>query len=143
MTWRCERCDRILLFEKVVFSSFLCQNNRLVLVGFYQTFYHHAPCKVLDILSGFSYEKSAGRRYRQCFLSEKSCRKMYKIFSAVLRQQRKSDVMTSFGHSAHSAIYYKADSPLHVCCHIFLCPNNDKNCLHMGSKIVSMEVSYF
>jgi hypothetical protein len=32
---------------------------------------------------------------------------MYTIFSAVLRQQRKSDVMTYFGHSARSAVYYK------------------------------------
>jgi hypothetical protein len=35
---------------------------------------------------------------------------MYMIFSSVVRQQRKSDVMTSFGHSTRSAIYYKADS---------------------------------
>jgi hypothetical protein len=28
---------------------------------------------------------------------------MYTIFSEALRQQRKSDVMTSIGHSAHSA----------------------------------------
>jgi hypothetical protein len=41
---------------------------------------------------------------------DKSSRKMYTIFSAVLRQQRKSDVMTSFGHSARSAVYYQADS---------------------------------
>jgi hypothetical protein len=34
------------------------------------------------------------------------------IFFAVLRQERKSDVMTSFGHSARSAIYHKAGSPL-------------------------------
>jgi hypothetical protein len=33
--------------------------------------------------------------------------------SAVLRQQRKSDVMTSFGLSARSAVYYKAGYPLH------------------------------
>jgi hypothetical protein len=35
---------------------------------------------------------------------------MYTIFSAVLRQQRKSDVMTSFGLTAHSAVYYQAGS---------------------------------
>jgi hypothetical protein len=50
--------------------------------------------------------------YRQCFLLDKSCRKMYPIFSAVLRQQRKSDVMTYFGHTARSAIYYKAGSTI-------------------------------
>jgi hypothetical protein len=38
-------------------------------------------------------------------------RKMYTIFSAVLRQQRESDVMRYFGHSARSAIYYQAGSP--------------------------------
>jgi hypothetical protein len=32
---------------------------------------------------------------------------MYTIFSAVLLQQRKSDAMTSFGHTTRSAIYYK------------------------------------
>jgi hypothetical protein len=45
---------------------------------------------------------------------DKSGRKMYTIFSAVLhvREQRESDVMTSFGHSGRSAVYYKAGSPL-------------------------------
>jgi hypothetical protein len=38
---------------------------------------------------------------------EKSCRKMYTIFSAVQRQQRKSDVVTSFGLTACSAVYYQ------------------------------------
>jgi hypothetical protein len=61
-------------------------------------------------LIGFLYEKSAGRRYRQCFLLDKSCGKMYTISSAVLRQQRKSDVMTYFGHSDHSAVCYQAGS---------------------------------
>jgi hypothetical protein len=37
------------------------------------------------------------------FFLEKSCRKMYTIFSAVQRQQRKSDVMTSFGLT----VYYQ------------------------------------
>jgi hypothetical protein len=63
-------------------------------------------------LTGFSYEKSAGRRYRQCFILDKSCRKMYTIFSAVQRKQRKSDVMTCFGHFARSAIYYRGGYPL-------------------------------
>jgi hypothetical protein len=49
---------------------------------------------------GFSYEISAGRQYRQCFLSGK-------ILSAGQRQQRKSDVMTSFGLAACSAVYYQ------------------------------------
>jgi hypothetical protein len=63
---------------------------------------------------GFLNEKSAGRRYKQCVLLDKSSRKMYTIFSAVLRQQRKCDVMTYFGRSDRSAVYYKADSPLPV-----------------------------
>jgi hypothetical protein len=63
------------------------------------------------VVVGFSYEKSAGCRYRQCFPSDKSCRKMYMIFSAVLCQQRKRDAITSFGHPVRSAIYYKAGSP--------------------------------
>jgi hypothetical protein len=46
---------------------------------------------------------------------------MYTIFSAVLRQQRKSDVMTYFGHSSRSAVYYKAGSQLEeICCPIGL-----------------------
>jgi hypothetical protein len=52
---------------------------------------------------GFSFEKSAEHRYRQCFLFGK----MYTIFSAVQRQQRKSDVMSSFGLTACSAVYYQ------------------------------------
>jgi hypothetical protein len=32
---------------------------------------------------------------------------MYTIFSAVQRQQRKSDVITSFGLTACSAVYYQ------------------------------------
>jgi hypothetical protein len=35
------------LFSKVVFSSFLSQNNPLVLVGFYQNFYHHAAPSII------------------------------------------------------------------------------------------------
>jgi hypothetical protein len=37
---------------------------------------------------------------------------MYTIFFAVQRQQRKSDVMTSFGLAACSAVYYHAGSSL-------------------------------
>jgi hypothetical protein len=36
---------------------------------------------------------------------------MYTIISAVLGQQRKSDVMTSFGHSACSAVYLHKQVP--------------------------------
>jgi hypothetical protein len=39
------------------------QNNPLVLVGFYQS----SKRKVLDISIGFSYQKSAGRRYNVFF----------------------------------------------------------------------------
>jgi hypothetical protein len=39
---------------------------------------------------------------------------MYTIFSAVQGQQRKSDVMTSFGLTVCSAVYYHAGSSL--CC---------------------------
>jgi hypothetical protein len=63
-------------------------------------------------LIGFPYVKSAGCRYRQCLLLDKSCRKMHTIFSAVLRQQKKSDVMTYFGHPARSAVYCEVGSPL-------------------------------
>jgi hypothetical protein len=55
------------------------------------------------------------RRYRQCFILDKSCGKMYPIFSAVLRQQRKSDVMVYFGLAARSTVYYEAGSPLSDC----------------------------
>jgi hypothetical protein len=44
------------------------------------------------------------------FSLEKSSRNMYMIFSAVKRQQRKSDVMTSFGLAACSAVNYHAGS---------------------------------
>jgi hypothetical protein len=69
-------------------------------------------------LIGFSYEKSEGRRYRQCFHLDKSSRKMYTVYFVVLRQPRKSDVMMSFGHySVRSAVYYKARSPLSIITH--------------------------
>jgi hypothetical protein len=48
------------------------------------------------------------------FFLKKSCRKMYTIFSAVQRQRRISDVMTSFGLAAYSAVYYHAGSSLKV-----------------------------
>jgi hypothetical protein len=47
-------------------------------------------------LIGFSYEKSTERQYSQCSF-DKSCRKLYTIFSAVLRQQRKSVVRRRLG----------------------------------------------
>jgi hypothetical protein len=59
----------------------------------------------LDISIGFSYEKSAGRRHRQCFLLDKSCRKCTQSFPWCYVNREK---VTSFGHSARSAIYYKA-----------------------------------
>jgi hypothetical protein len=66
-------------------------------------------------LIDFSHEKSAGCWYldnRFFWINlDKFCRKMYTIFSTVLRQQRKSDAMMSFGHSARSASYYEAGSP--------------------------------
>jgi hypothetical protein len=68
---------------------------------------HIPPCIKRKVVIGFSYKKSGRRRYRQCFLLDKSCRKMHMIFSTLLRQQRKSDEMTYFGH----AVYYKAGSP--------------------------------
>jgi hypothetical protein len=57
-------------------------------------------------LIGFSYEKSA--RHQHGLLDK------YMIFFAVLRQQRKSDVMTYFGHSSRSAVCYKAGSQLNI-----------------------------
>jgi hypothetical protein len=56
------------LFSNVVFSSFMSQNNPLVLVGFYQTLHHHASKQSSHYVIGFSYEKSAGHRHRQCFI---------------------------------------------------------------------------
>jgi hypothetical protein len=49
---------------------------------------------------GFSYENLQDADTDNVFFLEKSCRKMYTIFSAVQRQQRKSDVMTAFGLTA-------------------------------------------
>jgi hypothetical protein len=46
------------------------------------------------------------------FSLKKSCRKIHTIFFAVQRQQRKSDVMTYFGLTACSAVYYHAGSSL-------------------------------
>jgi hypothetical protein len=71
---------------------------------FIKTYTIMQQTKYSRYLIDFSYEKSAGR-HRQCFLLDKSCRKMHTIFSAVLRQLRKSDVMTSIGHSARNSVY--------------------------------------
>jgi hypothetical protein len=75
----------------------MSQNNPLVLVDFIKTYAIMHQKQSSQYVIGFSYEKSARRRYRQCFL----------FFSAVQRQQRKSDVMTSFGLTACSAVYYQ------------------------------------
>jgi hypothetical protein len=40
----------------------------------------------------------------------KSCRKIYTIFSAVLRQLRKSDIISSLGQSARSVVYCQSGS---------------------------------
>jgi hypothetical protein len=74
----------------------------------------------------FSYEKSAGRRYRQCFLFGK----MYTIFSAVQRQQRKGDVMAYFGLPACSAVYYQVPHSFALNCSVFI----DQSCQRKSIK---------
>jgi hypothetical protein len=71
---------------------------------------------------GFSYEKSVlqDTGIDNVFFLEISCRKMYTIFSAVQRQQRKSDVMTSFGLAACSAVYYQVPHCLRIDCERYL-----------------------
>jgi hypothetical protein len=63
------------------------------------------------------------------FFLEKSCTKMYAIFSAVQRQQRKSDVMTYFGLAACSAVYY----------HVFLIECKDS--WYLGFVAYSLRLS--
>jgi hypothetical protein len=65
--------------------------------------------------SRYPLEKSPGRRWYRMNVR-------FTIFSAVLRQQRKSDIITSFGQSVRSAIYYKAGSPLLQACSARLLP---------------------
>jgi hypothetical protein len=62
--------------------------------------------QILDLSSVFRNEKLAEHRHRQWFFLDKSCRKMSRIFSAVLMyvNKRKSVVMTSSVHSARSTI---------------------------------------
>jgi hypothetical protein len=57
-----------------------------------------ADCEKVFLKSNFF-----GSEKVQVLFLEKSCGKMYTIFSAVQRQQRKSDVMTYFGLTARSA----------------------------------------
>jgi hypothetical protein len=98
--------DRILYFLRL-FSVNSCPKITC-LVGFYQNLYHHTSKAEFSRSHRFF-----GCRYRQCFRFGKiAYRKMYTIFSAVQRQQRKSDVMTSFGLTTCSAIYYHAGSSL-------------------------------
>jgi hypothetical protein len=65
---------------------------------------------------------------------------MYTIFSAVQRQQRKSDVMMSFGLTACSAIYYQLQVPHWS--HIFvpiLAPDNP----HLAPDLkIELEVGF-
>jgi hypothetical protein len=78
-----------------------------------ELFYHHAmSCinrNVLDISSVFPMKNMQDAGIDNVF-SWRNPIQMYTIFSAVLRQQRKSDVMTSFSHSDRSAVYYEAGS---------------------------------
>jgi hypothetical protein len=60
--------------------------------------------KLIDISSVFRVKNLQDAGIYNVFL-DKSCRNMYTCF-AVLRQQRKSAVMTSLGLSARSAVYY-------------------------------------
>jgi hypothetical protein len=63
--------------------------------------------KDLNMSSVFRTKNMQDTGIDNVFFLEKSCRKMYTIYSAVQRQQRKSDVMTSFGLIACSAVYYQ------------------------------------
>jgi hypothetical protein len=63
--------------------------------------------KVLNMSSVFRTKNLQDAGIDNVLFLEKSCRKMNTIFSAVQRQQRKSDVITSFGLTACSAVYYQ------------------------------------
>jgi hypothetical protein len=63
--------------------------------------------KVLKILSVFRVKNLQDTGIDNVFSWENPSRKMYTIFSAVQRQQSKSDVMTYFGLTACSAVYYQ------------------------------------
>jgi hypothetical protein len=91
----------------------MSQNNPLGLVGFHQNLYHHPPKAVLKISSVFRLKNLVDTGIDNVLFLEKSCAKMYTIFSAVQRQQRKSDVMTTFGLTVCSAVYYHAGSSLY------------------------------
>jgi hypothetical protein len=99
------RTDRFELASSALTSSTLKWLHRIQ-CGFNQDLYHHASNAKFSISHRFFVWKICWRRYTQCFLLDKSCRKMYTIFSTVLRQLMKSDVMTSSGLSARSAVYY-------------------------------------
>jgi hypothetical protein len=71
----------------------------VALVGFYQNLFHHVSNAKFSISP-----LQDGQPVGNVFFLDKSCTKMHTIFSAVLRQQRKSDIMMSFDHSARSAI---------------------------------------
>jgi hypothetical protein len=97
----------------------MSQNNPLVLVGSYQNIYYHASkSRVLKISSVFRMKNQQDTDIDNVFVLEKSWTKMYTIFSAVQRQRRKSDVMTSFGLTVCSAVYYHAGSSLALGGHV-------------------------
>jgi hypothetical protein len=98
-TWRCGRCDMILYFLRLFSVNSYPKITRLF-CWILSTLYHHASSPKFSIShpAVFRMKKSAWHRYRQCFLLGKSCRKMYTILLAVLRQQSKSHDMTYFGN---------------------------------------------
>jgi hypothetical protein len=75
-TCRCERCARILYLLRQI------SVNSIILVGFYQNLYIPS-CINRKVLKNLQ-----DGRHRQCFLLDKSCRKLYTIFSAVLYVNR-------------------------------------------------------
>jgi hypothetical protein len=74
------------------------------------------------------------------FFLEKSCRKMYTIFSAVQHQQRKSDVITYFGLTACSAVYYHAGSSLFLSLRILPVASNPGLMAHYSLTTRQLEI---
>jgi hypothetical protein len=92
------------LWPNSLFQLVLSQNNPLVLIGFYQNLYHHEPNAKFSISHRFFEWKICRMPVRQCFLVDKSWRKMHTSFYAGLRQQRKSDVFWSL-HSQRRLLW--------------------------------------
>jgi hypothetical protein len=128
-----------LIFSKVVFSSFLFQNNPLVLVGFYQNFYHHASNAKFSISHPFFVWKIC-RTWHNVFFWISLVKKCTQSFPQCYIKRRK---VTSWRLLVTPLA---ADSPLHCKSsksQVFVCKplyTKDINCTRTSNREAGTQI---